>query len=119
MFKTYEASGKTVRMITDEDKRQEVVGPDGVPVIEDTNFIGISGLPEDDAPIIVSMIAGKYLKDNADIYEGEVYGPDTDVRGVVRDEKGAIIGTKRLVIYKKHNSRLRDLAKKIVNATAE
>lgn len=81
-------SGKVARVKT----RQEVVGRiDDIPVVK-TVLEGIEGLPEpkEGHIYIVSSLVAQNVKDRDD-----VIAPDTSPQGVMRDEKGNIIGVKR------------------------
>ena len=51
--------------------------------------------------VLVSMPVGQQCANNSDeSVSFSVYGPDTSPEGVVRNESGQIIGTKRLVQYR-------------------
>ena len=72
-----------------------------VAIIDPPVYTGIDGLPDDQSnTIIVSQLVGEYLKANPDKYKGTVVGPHTGPAFVVRDDKGAIIGTKSFILYK-------------------
>lgn len=88
------------RLISLEQKEIETIS--GIQVVGPQNFISVEGLGDTlgDTPILVSMPVGEYLARNPAFYNGPVYGPDTSPIGVVRNEKGEITGTKRLVRYK-------------------
>lgn len=53
--------------------------------------------------ILVSQVVAQHLMDNPDVKKynniQSIYCPDTGPNGAVRNEKGEIIGTKRLIKY--------------------
>lgn len=71
-----------------------------VPVLSPPEYIGLNFTPEPGSRIIVSQLVAQYLKEHQETFKlGAVYAPDTGPRGAVRDDKGQIIGTKRLIKF--------------------
>ncbi len=102
---TYKASGQVARVDVGMQLKLGELHP-GIPVIEAQDFdkgtLVISNSEEDGrAPygILVSMPVGDFLAKYPGMFCGPVYGPDTSPVGVIRDDKGQIKGTKRLVCY--------------------
>ncbi len=102
---TYKASGQVARV---DVRMQLMLGElhPGILVVEAQDFdkgtLVISSSEEDRrAPygVLVSMPVGEFLARHPATYSGPVYGPDTSPAGVIRDDKGQIKGTKRLVCY--------------------
>jgi len=78
---------------------------DGVPIVTPQIFENVEGLPdvkkgEQAPPILVSALVGEWIAKEQSVYPGHVYSPDTSPNGVVRDSLGAIIGCRRIVLYK-------------------
>lgn len=75
----------------------------GVSVVAKQSFTGVEWPVEhgikDGAFIIVSMPIGDYFAANPSKCQHWVFGPDTGPDAAVRDEKGQIVGTKRLIFY--------------------
>lgn len=103
---TFPSSGYVARLTS---KPQEWVGSlqldDGrvVPIYSPQVFQKeVEGLPpleeNQRLNIIVSLVVGEHLK-AIPFWQGAVYGPDMGKDGVVRNEAGQILGTKRLVLY--------------------
>jgi hypothetical protein len=111
----YEADGKTVKrtfpkrdFVLRLDQAAPNVAPFqnlGVPVVEPPAFshhgakdmLNANDDITSETLLIVSMVVGDFFA-NKDS-QWWMFGPDTGPDGVVRDEKGQIIGTKRLVFY--------------------
>ena len=75
----------------------------GIPVVPAPLFSDVVGLPSDEEfqpDILVSMPVGEFLRNHPERYGGAVFGPDTGPDGVVRDQRGTILGTTRLLLYK-------------------
>ena len=73
-------------------------------------YSGVEGLPPanemNDKTVIVSMVVGNYLAANPNAISSTnttFVGPDTGPQGVVRDDKGGILGTNRFVVYAQKN----------------
>lgn len=90
-----------VYLISEQHKCSEItVNGCIVELVSKQIFTGVKGLPDDTTkPIIIPMVVGEYLDTHPSDYKGCYYSPDTSPEGVVRDTKGDIIGTKRLVTY--------------------
>lgn len=73
-----------------------------VPIYSAPQLGAVEGLPEfaegEHKPIIVSLLVAQQLRDTKS-WPCAVYAPDTGPAGVVRDDKGQIIGTKWLIEY--------------------
>lgn len=85
---TIPPSGRIVRIKAD----QKIIGEvNGIPIVK-TTFRDIEGLPEPEpnTVFIVSSLVAQAIKSREDIV-----APDTTPQGVVRNEKGQIIGVKR------------------------
>ena len=111
----YPASGHVARVLTSEQAHLGTIIQDGTPVYERQVPVGmemtVAEADRDADGVIVSMFAGAYYMDSqtesftiktnirtpADRLA--VYVPDTGPGGVLRDEKGAIIGVRRLLDY--------------------
>ena len=97
LIRRYEKSGVYVRAKTPS---QAVLGSLGrVPVVAPADFTNaeISNLPNSNVPIIVSILAAPGA---AKVYAGSVFTPDTGPASVVRDDKGHIVGVRRLIRYR-------------------
>ena len=72
-----------------------------VTVIKPATYVGVENMPQmRDLNVIVSALVADYLvKHHADHFN-HIYTPDTGPGGVVRDERGQIKGTTRLIQYK-------------------
>lgn len=90
-IKRYPATGQTVR-VNSEDR--ELASVDGVSVVR-TVYTDVDGLPEPKPNTIylVSVLVQQALGGK----RADVYTPDTGPKSVVRDEKGQIIGVRRLM----------------------
>lgn len=64
--------------------------------------ITISGFPvfNGSSTLIVSMMAGEFLRAHPEQWDGAVIGPNTNPDSCVRDDKGIIIGVKSMIVYK-------------------
>ena len=87
------------------EPQQKLGEIDGVSIVSAQKFFGLDlqhspDLNNDTSPILVSMPVGEFIANNPEVYAGSVYGPDTSPTGVVRNEKGEIVGTRRLIRYK-------------------
>ena len=110
----YPASGHVARVLTSEQKHIDTLG-DGTPVYERQIPTGVEMLvaeeDRDATAVIVSMFAGEFLVEaqlppfgittNLRTLRSRlcVYVPDTGPSSVLRDEKGAIVGVRRLIDY--------------------
>lgn len=76
-------------------------GSSSIPVTGPPVYIGVSHAVNGN--ILVSQLVGQYLRDHPETKKdyaiGSVYVPDTGPGGVVRNDKGEIVGTKRLIKY--------------------
>ena len=71
-----------------------------VPIVSTPVYDGMTGAPEDTTQdIIVSMPVGQEITAGRIQWKGNVFGPDLSPTGVIRDENGRILGTKRLIRY--------------------
>lgn len=112
----YPKSTRTCRCVPSPVVECDPIQDGTVPVILAPSFSSVEGLPgvkekgvllPDDGfspDILVSMPVGEILRNEPERYRGAVYGPDTGPDGVIRDDKGAIKGTFRLVLYKPRSS---------------
>ena len=76
----------------------------GIPLYSPQKFTGVSGvvMGEYGPPIIVSALVGEFMAkeiESKGLTRRTIYSPDTSPNGSVRDDKGRIIGTKRLICY--------------------
>jgi len=87
-----------------QQKMGVITAPNGtsICVFSPQKFEGVTGLPDceygDHPDIIVSMLVGQRLQETKQ-WSGAVYGADSGPAAVVRNEKGQIQGTTRLVQY--------------------
>jgi hypothetical protein len=101
ILKTFPKSGRDVRLATSPqtDMPFQTLG---VPVVTRQTFTSLIW-PSDDMPrkswLLVSMPVGEFLATHPEQCEHWVFGPDTGPAAVVRDQRGQIVGTKRLVFY--------------------
>ncbi len=70
-----------------------------VPIVDTPAYGQVIGLPDVAGDIIVSMDVAHRLCETRQWSAGKVLVPDTSPDGVVRDDNGQIVGTKRLVKY--------------------
>ncbi len=78
----------------------ETSGLLGVDVVYPPSYSSIRGLPADSSTnIIVSKIVAEEMVSMQMVWTGLVLVPDTGPDGVIRDDKGRICGTKRLMSY--------------------
>ncbi len=94
-------AGPNVRL----DQRSEPAeaydaGTAHIPCVNPPCYIAISEMPPVDSTIIVSQLVAEYMMHNHKSHCKHIFAPDTSPEGAVRDEKGRIMGTKRLVRYK-------------------
>lgn len=100
---TFPAHGGQARLTSAEQRLVEIINGN-VPVYEPQKFTGIAwpeNLPKNPSGVIVSMAVGEHCRLAAEDKNlgFRVYGPDTSPAGAVRNDKGQIVGTKRLVRY--------------------
>jgi len=90
-IKRYPASGNVARVNTQSELIGEV---DGIQVVR-TKYGDVDGLPDKkpDTVYLVSLVVAQALRGS----RTDVYVPDTGPGSVVRDDKGQIIGVKRLM----------------------
>jgi len=90
-IKLYLASGQVARVNTQAEPIGEI---DGIQVVRTKNG-DVDGLPvkQPDTVYLVSLVVAQALRDS----RTDVYVPDTGPGSVVRDDKGQIIGVKRLM----------------------
>lgn len=90
-IKRYPASGRVARVNTQSELIGEV---DGIQVVR-TKYGDVDGLPDKktDTVYLVSLVVAQALRGS----RTDVYVPDTGPGSVVRDDKGQIIGVKRLM----------------------
>jgi len=90
-IKRYPASGQVARVNTQAEPIGEV---DGIQVVR-TKYGDVDGLPDKqpDTVYLVSLVVAQALRGS----RTDVYVPDTGPGSVVRDDKGQIIGVKRLM----------------------
>ena len=69
-----------------------------IPIVEAPVYGDVTGLPDEATNIIVSLLVAQQLCENK-TWPCAIYVPDTSPDGVVRDDNGQIVGTKRLVKY--------------------
>ena len=100
IISTFKATGQTLRLKEETGKNLQNLGGT-IPVVTPTKYIGLDGnYPTGDVILLVSQLVGEYILDNLTTIDVKgVYSPDTGPNGVVRDDKGQIIGTKRLKKY--------------------
>lgn len=78
-----------------------------IPVVTKQNFIGFKWDDPAKVPcknnmvLLVSMPVGEYFAAHPELAEYTIMGPDTGPDGVIRDNAGKIIGTKRFILYAK------------------
>lgn len=99
----YPPSDIVARLITKEQKYIKQL-EDGTPVFSPQVFTQVfprrPHMEEGQIGVIVSMPVAQWIKEKKGLkWAGEVYCADTGEAGVLRDEHGVIIGTKRLVQY--------------------
>lgn len=77
------------------------LGSLGINFIASPAFTDVVGLPpfQEGLILLVSMPVGDRLALTGE-WPGPVMGPDTGPDGAIRDDKGRIIGTKNLLVYK-------------------
>lgn len=72
-----------------------------IPVVFQPKYTGLSHAVS--GSIIVSMVVAQWLAPRPDVIQQlgitAIYSPDTGPQGVVRNERGEIVGTTRLVKY--------------------
>jgi hypothetical protein len=99
IIQTFPRTGKQIRLISGHQDMVNI----GLkfPVVECQTFTGIEpfDVPENVHYLLVSMPVGEYYKNSAHC-QYCILGPDTGPQGVVRDDSGRIVGTKRLVLYR-------------------
>jgi len=90
-IKRYLASGQVARVNTQAEPIGEI---DGIQVVR-TKYGDVDGLPDKqpDTVYLVSLVVAQALRGS----RTDVYVPDTGPGSVVRDDKGQIIGVKRLM----------------------
>lgn len=80
---------------------QLVMGNNSITIASPPQYVGLSDAVSGD--ILVSQLVAQWLVDHPDVqkFHGitSIYSPDTGPGGVVRNEKGEIIGTKKLIKY--------------------
>lgn len=99
----YEKSGIVARLDSTEQTRITTLA-DGCPVFTPQLFTGLVPSSLDGREgVIVSMVVGEYLSTYGIPLDWknviQVYVADTSPQGAVRNENGAIIGSRRLVQY--------------------
>jgi len=99
---TVPASGHVIRVGSKPQTRINTLRtPDGdIPVVSPPSYTRCEGLPVEakGKDIIVSWLCGDQLLKEQPDYPHRVLNPDTGPDSVVRDEKGRIVGVKRLVL---------------------
>jgi len=103
VVRKYETCDREVRLHAAEQKPMPFQTL-GVPVVSRQVFDGVLWPAvdrhiEDGSWLLVSMPVGEYIAANPEACRHWVFGPDTGPGAVVRDQRGQIIGTKRLVFY--------------------
>jgi hypothetical protein len=89
------------------EERFDIMGLGTVGIVKAPKSIDVIGMPPEEynlpsTAIIVSLPVGEFLKEYPTRWLGPVIGPDTGPDAVIRDSAtGQIIGTKRMVMYKK------------------
>ena len=77
------------------------MGKNTVTVVSPPQYVGLSDAVSGD--ILVSQLVAQWLMDHPDVCKSHgitsIYTPDTGPGGVVRNEKGEIVGTKKLIKY--------------------
>lgn len=112
---TFPASGHILRLkakeqhvveiLVDEKKEANMLEGKKIAVVEAQTFTDLEWPKDLDLEahnvqgIIVSMPVGEWMRQRRKDVGVAVYGVDSSPEGVVRDKKGAIVGTKRLVMY--------------------
>lgn len=95
-----EDSNEPIRLLEEAGQSLGMINKN-IPVISPCKYRGVSHLPETPGEsIIVSMLVAVYLKEHFAVYFEHIFAPDTGQDGAVRNSKGQIIGTKRLIQYK-------------------
>jgi len=89
---TYYKSPHPLRLIPAETKTYTI---GNVPVVSAPRYVDFEGTLPENAPILVSVPVGHFLTER----RIGVFGPDVGPLGVVRNDLGGIIGTKRFVQY--------------------
>ena len=99
---TVPASGHVVRVGSKPQKVVETLKtPDGdIPVVFPPSYTRCEGLPVEAKghDLIVSWLCGDQLLKEQPDYPHRVLNPDTGPDSVVRDDKGRIVGVRRLVL---------------------
>lgn len=88
----------------DEEKEREILYhlDDIIPVSTPPKYHGLNrDIPKNKGIIVSQLVAEFLLNQSRDDYPeiGRIYVPDTGNEAVVRNEKGQIIGTTRLIQY--------------------
>lgn len=99
---TFEPNPTSVRLISTLDEidaqKSSILG---APLYKKQKYTSVVGLPEDSSkPIIVSSVAGAYIADNPDLYDGIVVSPKTDPVFVKRDADGNIASVSGFTLFK-------------------
>jgi hypothetical protein len=96
-------SGKAIRLTQAEQigATSRKIDQHEVPCVSKPTFIGVTDMPPgEDLSIVVSSLVAEFLSNSESSSKfANIYAPDTSPDGCVRNEKGEIIGTTRLVQY--------------------
>lgn len=94
---TFPASGFVARAIAAEQAALPTI--EGCPIVEPPRFEGCDGLPPDEGQaILVSIVAAPAVV--AAGWSGQVLVPDTGPGSAVRGPEGAIVGVRRLILWR-------------------
>ncbi len=102
----FESSGNI--RLKNAPARKIATWKDIVPICDAPTYEGLDTLPDDVAArknaraILVSLPVGEYVRAHPDALPGylTVLGPDTSPAHVVRNDKGQIVGSNALVMYR-------------------
>lgn len=99
---TIPPSASTLRLTqTQTHETQVVMGNNSITIVSPPQYIGLSDTVSGD--ILVSQLVAQWLMDHPDVCKfhkiQSIYTPDTSPGGVVRNEKGEIVGTKKFIKY--------------------
>lgn len=93
------ANAKNPLRLNQEEAKLSV-DDDDLPVTSPPIYTGLNFKPEPGSRVIVSQIVAVHLEAHQNEYKlKNVYSPDSSPEGGVRDDKGQISGTKRLIKY--------------------
>jgi hypothetical protein len=97
---TFKCKPVSIRLIeTEGDVVETLRGDEGeISAKTPSMYMGLTRMPEERS-IICSQVVAQFLVEHRMSGIDHCYVPDTGPKGSVRNEKGEIIGTKRLIKY--------------------